>query len=214
MKNIDKKSIEKFINYGKEIDSDSLLGMMVGELILGAVGISWSNKPVVSAIFIIPFCILSCILYVIFRYKKHLNIEKYSKPKYVNFYLGLMGIVLSLSCQCCCIIYADVNYVSSIIILGALILSNLLVMLGISVLIYKIIAGTIKIGSTTGISFSVIGICALLGVLISENISHSYEKMIMPMVFAVLSLVFSAFISCIIKSYCIHLWDNNSFPEK
>lgn len=204
---MNQKKVQEFVELGKKLDTDSVLYIMLGNLVLSVVGIIFSYNPRKSAMVIISFTVITFFIFMFYKINEHRQKRRYTQQKYINLYVGILGILTSVTCQICCLMIIPFSISKIMVMVCALVITNILVMLTISFIVYRMIHSKKKMGVVSSVSIGVTGIGALIGTWIARNTADSYQQIGMCFVFGIFSLIFSVFIVFIIKYYCYRLLD-------
>lgn len=209
-----KENIETFLGYGKELDSDAVLYILVGQIIVAAVGMACSYNRIRATFLLLPFLLTSIILYIVFRRKVYGIKRKQTRLKYINLYLGVLGLLTSLTSQCASLMCIKVTGLTLAITICILLLSNGLVALGMSMYVYRIVNSKKRLPAKTTVSVGIIAACGLLGTFLGEQVPEESKNLLICIALAILSLIFSIFICFIQKYYYFNLLEKQEEGER
>lgn len=206
MRDSTSKSISDFIKLKNNADAPSPSALVAVAIILFALG-WYSGLGFVELLLISIFEFVFSVFLIIKTYNKKIS------DKHFNLYNGLYGISLSVYSQ---LLFFCANYktigIQTFLFSVLLLFSNLIIVFALlSYVCIKIKKGTIS--KTIYISSSFAGIGAIVGIVIAKQ--YRGETMfISNIVYISSSMVFSAFILCLIKFLLYQLLEFKDSEQK
>lgn len=193
------ENLKKFIDYGNPLYSDSVFWMFVGQLMVCTMIVVLSYDWLRTLMVISPLIIIGAVINIVFWCLK----EKRETNKYIFLFFGIMGILSSITSAFGCFLLVKLSFKQKLLMAAFLIAISLLMHTFIILISKRMINGVNKFSKAEAVSTSVIAPFAVLGILLSRNLSGGYHTTVFLIAFAVLSFCLNAFSFYIIKYLCI-----------
>lgn len=196
---MEKDNIEKFTKNINNMSSDTVFGMLFVEIIISVIIHFFSYNQKKSIFYVIPMIIVSIVVGICYAALG----KRKEKLKNIYLFLGIIGVLTSITCQIGCFLLSDLTVKQKIVL--ALILLVLSVVMYISVVVITkiMILKTEKLPTSLKVSRALVASGALLGTATSYVLTKSYKNSIIILCLAILSFCFIFFSIYFSKYYYI-----------